>query len=53
MMKQLEKMIILIHHENPADDIGASLPKENPTEAVGSDWADWAGGTVNETNLRD
>lgn len=50
MMKQLEKMTIVIHHENPAEDTGASLPKENRTEAVGSDWA---GGTVNETNLRD
>lgn len=53
MMKQLEKMTIVIHHENPVEDTGVSLPKENRTEAVGSDWAHWAGGTVNETNLRD
>lgn len=32
-------MITPTHYELAAEDIGTNLPKENPTEAVGSDWA--------------
>lgn len=32
------EMITPTHYELAAEDIGTNLPKENPTEAVGSDW---------------
>lgn len=48
-MKQVEKMITPVQYELAAEDVGTSLPKENPTEAVGSDWV---GGTVNGTEIR-
>ena len=48
-MKQVEKMITPVQYELAAEAVGTILPKENPTEAVGSDWV---GGTVNGTEIR-